>query len=515
MTDAPIVETAAGRVRGERINGMLWFRGIPYARAERFQAPISVTPWAGVRDALAYAPSCPQPMRGRPDRPPPIWVDGREIGTDEDCLALNIWTAEAADHCRRPVMVWLHTGGFGSGSGSAPLFEGDRLARRDMVVVSLNHRLGALGFLDLESFDPAFAGAANAGIADIVAALRWIRDNIAAFGGDPERVTLFGESGGALKISTLLAMPDAVPLFHRAIMQSGPRVRHLDRDRARAATEALFAQLDLPLGDIEALRALPADAIVAAAARVTKAMPSRGPGFPGIFSPVVDAALIPRDPFAQGAPAISAHIPLIIGYNRTEASYFSRMGFGPNDPAMEWDEVRRRLAPVLRDGMEPLLAAWRGAAPGLSPFETYLAIFTEFPTGHFARTIAARRAAAGSAPTYLYRFDWATDAWGSVGPSPHMIELPFVFDAVDRAPEMVGPATDDTRAIAADVSGAWRAFAGTGSPAAEGQPAWPAYDAATRRRMHIDRRWNVGPDLHPDLAAALDSALDLTPERPS
>jgi para-nitrobenzyl esterase len=507
----PVVETSLGWVSGFAENGVQTFLGIPYAAppvgARRFRPPEPAQPWAGLRQATAYGASCPQLRGGQPGRPPPIWVDSPDVRLDEDCLFLNVWTGGAGRSRKRPVMIWVHTGGFGSGSGSAPLFEGANLVRRgDVVVVSLNHRLGVLGYLQLQHLDPAYDTSANVGMLDIVAALQWVRDNIEAFGGDPHRVILFGESGGGLKISTLMGMPAAQGLFHRAILQSGARPRHLDAERSRQATAAVMAQL----GETSPARLQPVavDALLAAGATANRSLKAEGPGLPHLFTPIVDGEAIPSHPFDPVASDVSADVDLLIGYNKTEASYFSKMGFGENDPNLSLEEAARRLTPVLGAHTGEVLAAFRAEFPQMTPYQLYIAAFTESPTGAFARLVARRKAAQGAAQVFMYRFDWDRAQWGSITGAPHMIELPFVFDNVDRAATMVGDAPE-TFALAAQVSAAWCAFAEVGDPSTPAMPNWPAYCAQTPLRMHIDLDSHVGPDLAEAPRRAVDAAFGL------
>jgi para-nitrobenzyl esterase len=494
-------------------DGVQTFLGLPYAAppvgVRRFRAPDKPAVWSGVREAVRYGPSCPQNRPGAPGRPPPVWVDSPDARMDEDCLYLNIWTTPPEPPLLRPVMVWIHTGGFVSGSGSAPLFQGDRLARRgDVLVVSINHRLGVLGFLKLDHLDPAFAGTSNLGMRDIIAALEWIRDNIEAFGGDPARVTIFGESGGGLKVSTLLAMPAAKGLFHRAIVQSGPRLRHLESERSKAATAMVLDALANPVSPAAALAEATSAQLLAAEKAASAALRGRGPGFPWAFSPIVDEDSAPADPFDPGAPACSAHVPLLIGYNKSEATYFQHLGFGRNDLDMTRAEAADRLRPVAGEAAEALLSSFAALHPRQTDFDTYIEAFTEFPTGEYSRVIAERKSAQAAAPVFTYRFDWPGSIWRNTPGATHMIELPFVFDAIDRAPMLV-PETAETTALAANVSAAWCAFAHTGDPSTAQLPRWPRYNSADPKRMLIDLESKIAPDLSGPPRAIMRQALAL------
>lgn len=509
MTTAtpPVVETESGKVRGLIEGGVSVFRGIPYGRTNgpegRWRAPAPALPWPGTRDAIAFGPSAPQIRRGKPDRPTPLGGEPYSTLQSEQCLTLNVWTSALGNDVARPVMVWLHGGGFASGSASSPVYSGHGLASlADVVFVSLNHRLGALGFLYLEDADP------NPGLLDIVAALRWIRDNIGAFGGDPRRVMIFGESGGGQKVSALLAMPRARGLFGAAAIQSGSGVRMIDIATAVELRERAAKLLGLAAARAADLRRTETDALVDAVGRAARSMPARAPGFPGALMPVVDGLVLPHHPFEDHAPDCSAHVPLIVGYNKTEATYFHLLGFGPNDPAMDEKEMRRRLEPVLGALHREIIAAFRNAMPGSSPWQHYIRIMTEFPSGLFARTIAQRRAAAGGAPTFLYRFDWETRAMGEAVQSPHMIEIPFVLNNIALAERSVG-SDPETFALAGKVASAWASLARRGDPSDAGLGRWSPYRADRPRELRIDHASAERPPLSGDPDALLRSAAGL------
>ena len=298
MTDAPIATTAHGRVRGATDQGIHVFKGIPYgattAGAARFHAPAPAAGWSGIRDALAYPPMAPQSIFA-PGSLFASWTFDKAIS--EDCLALNVWTPGLRDGAKRPVMVWFHGGDFSSLSGSRNVYDGVRLCRRgDVVVVTVNHRLNAFGYMYLAEAAPQLAAAANPGMLDLVAALRWVHENIAEFGGDPGNVTIFGQSGGGGKVSTIMAMPDATGLFHRAIVQSGSYARnaHLQAMSPEEGTRharTLLAALEIPPGNTDALASLPMDTLVAAVAKV-----ARGPNR-AVWRPIADGTVLPAGPW--------------------------------------------------------------------------------------------------------------------------------------------------------------------------------------------------------------------------
>ena len=328
----PIVETTAGKIRGAVVDGIAAFRSVPYgastAGAARFMPPRPPAAWAGVRDALDYAGQAPQARLGPAPRAEMVDFSGPADASPEteDCLTLNVWTPAADSAARRPVMVWLHGGAFSYGSSNSLRLQGMRLCQRgDVVVVTVNQRLNIFGHLDLSQVGGAeYARSGNAGTLDMIAALHWVRDNIAAFGGDPGCVTIFGESGGGGKVSTLLAMPSARGLFHRAIVQSGAAVRLRTRDRAAKLTEAVLADLGLTRASLAELHAVPMRRLLAAIGPAQQAIgPSPWPlldRYP--FGPVVDGTLLPRQPFDPDATPVSADIPLIIGDCAHEASLF-------------------------------------------------------------------------------------------------------------------------------------------------------------------------------------------------
>jgi para-nitrobenzyl esterase len=471
MSEAPVVETTAGRVRGQTQDGVDAFKGIPYAAPPlgelRFRPPAPVSPWIGVRDTLDFGASCPQPS-SRPQG----W--SQEPSLSEDCLYLNVWAPSGDRAARRPVLVWLHGGGFSIGSGSWPVYDGAALARRgDAVVVTVNHRLGILGYLHLAEIGGAeFGSSGDAGMLDLVAALQWVRDNVAAFGGDPSCVTIFGESGGGAKVSTLLAMPAARGLFHRAAIQSGPGLRAKPPEQATEIAGKIVA--DLGAGsDVRALQTLSVD-------RLREAQDKMGRTGAFAFSPVLDPAVLPEHPGQALKHGTAADVPVIVGCNRDEASLFLAMNSAAQN-GVELDEAGlvKRLS-LLGDSAQPIIGAYRATRPGVSNRDLLIAIESDRMMRIPSIELAERKIAGSTTPVYMYLFRWASGPLGSA----HGFEIAFVFDNV-RPPVMKQSPSRD--ALGARMSEAWLAFARTGDPSYAGIPAWPAYDTDDRTTMIFDR----------------------------
>lgn len=505
-TEFAVVETSYGRVRGQRGDGLLTFKGIPYggsvAGPNRFRKAPRLEPWAGVRDALRPGPPSLQPGR--------TTARGEEPAPEENCLYLNIWTP-AADGKKRPVMFYSHGGGFTTGSGSAPYQDGGNLARTwDVVVVATNHRLGLMGFLYLgELGGEEYATSGNQGLLDICDGLKWVHDNIRAFGGDPGNVMIFGESGGGAKTSCLYAMPAAAPYFHKASIESGPGIRMMPRDTAAETARLVLQQLGVEKSDWRKLLELPAEKLVEVQAALAKT-PGAGPltnagGRRGIagnaraggFGPVVDGTVLPRHPFEPDAPAISRNKPLITGYNRDETIFFFQQQRNTEVFQLTETGLRERLAGEFGDKADAVFETYRKSRPEASPADLYIAITTARMFGYGTITIAERKSAQGGAPVYLYLFTHESDALvpgtqHKVG-AAHALEIPFKFYLVpphDR-PAMMRITRPESIAAARNMSQMWSTFARTGRPAADGQPAWPAYDLKQRPTMEINAQCRV------------------------
>ncbi|MEE4454025.1 carboxylesterase/lipase family protein [Novosphingobium resinovorum] len=479
-----VVTTGAGRVRGYDSAGIATFKGIPYGADTggkgRFMPPRAVAPWPGERLCMVPGGICPQHQDRRGPTPMSFLLPGTPAFEDEDCLNLNVWTPGTGDGAKRPVMVWIHGGEFSNGASLAiRATDGEALARRgDVVVVSVNHRLNALGFLDLAAVGaPAeFAGAGNVGMLDLVLALQWVRDNIAAFGGDAGNVTIFGQSGGGLKVTTLCAMPSARGLFHKAIVQSGSESRIFRREMTEPLARAFLAELGVTPAEAAKLQDLPIAQVRGAAEKVMSAWAAKAP--PGDiwhmvgWAPVLDGTVIPSDPYDAKGRALSAGVPLMVGTVRHE---FCFTMFSLAAENLTIADVRKGLEPAFRDP-DTLIAAFAKAYPQEKPVGLWAMISAASFNRWNALAQARDHADAGAAPAFLYRFDWITPMLDGSPRAYHCSELPLVFDSIDKAPEATG--TDArARTMAARASAAWIAFARTGNPSHEGIGHWQPVSA--------------------------------------
>ncbi len=509
------VDTQYGRLRGSQSDGLATFKGIPYAGdvsgKGRFKAAPPLQPWTGVRDALQLGAPALQPGPQRRNEPP----------ADENCLFLNIWTP-AADGRKRPVMFYSHGGGFTVGSGGAGYQDGASLAHTwDVVVVATNHRLGLMGFLYLgELGGEEYATSGNQGLLDICDGLKWVHQNIAAFGGDPNNVMIFGESGGGAKTSCLYAMPSAAPFFNKASIESGPGIRMMPKDAATETTIMTLKQLGLPKDDWRKLLDVPAAKLLEVQVELGK-QPGGGPltmsggrkgmggnARPGGFGPVVDGAILPHHPFDPVAPAISKDKPLIVGTNRDETNFFFMQNHNIDVFNLTYDTLKERLQKEFGANGDLVFDTYRKSRPGDSAPDLYIAISTARMMGLGAITIAERKYAQHAAPVYMYIFVHETDViipgtQHKLG-AAHATEIPYKFNNITPAknPPPGDPQRPDIMSIngasgvqaAHNMSEMWSTFARTGHPAAKGQPHWPAYTTEKRATMEIDAQCKVVDD---------------------
>jgi len=509
-TNFRVVETASGALRGAVGAGIASFRGIHYggptSGKNRFLPPRPVEAWAGVRDALVLGPQSPQMMTDLP-----VWLDSTIEG--EDCLVLNVWAPDHAGPASDlPVMVWLHGGGFAYGSAGAGMYDGSNIALNgDVVVVGVNHRLNAFGYTYLGGgVDERFAMSGNVGQLDLVAALQWVAQNIGAFGGDAQNVTIFGQSGGGGKVMTLMAMEEAKGLFHKAIVMSGAPQRFLTPEHGDKVTARLFNDLGLRKGDVDALQDVPTEQLV----RVVRAWADK-PLAPDEmtraleFGPLIDGRVLTSQAWVDGAPELSREVPLMIGSTLHET--VSYIGPVPGELSRRPSDDRdfaRLLATYSvvtksrADELVPLIRTYRQAMPSLSQDELLVRISTDIGFWSCAVQVASQKADQGGAAVFAYECAWTTPCFGGRW-APHGVDLPFVFNQQEYGAAWDGEDSDAARA-AADPDGrryrvgsqmfdAWTAFARTGNPSTETQD-WPAYDTKSRATLVFDSPANVVHD---------------------
>jgi para-nitrobenzyl esterase len=505
---ATVVQTAYGQVRGVDDGRVTAWKGVRYAAPPagelRWRAPQPPEPWSEVADATTFGPVCPQPVEPR------IPIDlGAPQG--DDCLTLNIWaSSQIAGGDRRPVMVWIHGGAYVLGSANQPLYDGRVLAAGgDVIVVTVNYRLGAFGFLDLSSFStPKRRFDSNLGLRDVLHALHWVRDNIAAFGGDPERVTLFGESAGAGIITTLLTSPAAEGLFAGAIAQSSPATSVYDATRARRLAQEFLTKLGLAPDDIDTLQDAPVDALIAASRALFNDVPLQNPGTLA-FVPIVDGDLVPDNPVKMAREGRSHPVPLIIGTNKHEAALFRFM--------------KSPLMPITPEAINAMFSQIASEQPNLVlPSDDQLG--TAYPglrgkargmgvardVGFRMPSVWLAEGHSAVAPVYLYRFDWATPMLRLLRlGGAHATELPFVWGNLVAGPKdptfrLGGMKTG--RVVSARIQARWRNFTTQGKPQGlDGEPEWLPYQESDRACLVIDRQDSVVNDVDLHIRSAWGS----------
>lgn len=486
-----IANTTYGKIAGFTQNGLYIFKGIPYAKANRFEAPTAPDSWEGVRSCRHFGPTSPQGKRSGWESDEIAfafdWDDGY---TGENCQRLNIWTPGLDDGKTRPVMVWLHGGGFAAGSGQElPGYDGANLSKNeDVVVVTLNHRLNALGFLDLSDFGDKYAKSGNAGMLDIVSALEWVRDNIVNFGGDPGNVTIFGQSGGGGKVGTLTGMPAAEGLFHKAIVQSGSMLRMMTSDNSRRIGRETAAILGLDKNNIGVIDTIPYEQLLAAGekaiAKVKAEVGAEGGAFIFGWAPTVDGDVLPEHPYGNEAPQQSRDIPMMIG---TTLHEFTASTYVPALKNLSKEQIVENLRQRYGDNTDDFLKAFEKAYPDYAAIDL---IDTDFTFRPSAVVQAGLKAGQDAAPVYMYLFSWESPVMDGRLRSTHCMEIPFVFANTDRHASMTGGG-DDARRLGDIMSKAWANFARTGNPNTEDLPEWPAFTAENGATMVFDNECKV------------------------
>ena len=494
----PVVETTNGKLRGAWTSGVATFKGVHYAAStaglNRFMPPQLVKKWAGIKDALTMAEVAPQVPGGRASAYADLIVMDRQVpGIGEDCLSINIWTPTLDSNAKKPVIFVIHGGGYYGGSGNSFGMDGDAMVRfSGCVVVSVNHRLGAMGFAHLKAFGGSdFATSGSVGMQDIVAALAWMKDNIAEFGGDPNRTLVYGQSGGGAKTSTLLAMPSGKGLFQRAGVMSGSALAVQTEEQALKTADLYMQQLGLTKGEVHKLRDLPLTTLVAAQAGMEAAMRARGEA-PVTFGPVVDGIAIPEQTWTPGAPDISKDIPMVISTALDERTY--RMGNFDMTDAELLEFVKARQP----EKAEAAIALYKEEDPEATPFVLAARIDTDLGFRKSAFTMAERKASQGSAPCWTYLWKWPAVAYGGRYGAVHGIDVGLSLHSVRGG--LTG-ASAESVLMADRIAGTWAAVAATGDPNREYTPDWPSYTSDKRATMIFDTEMKVENDPRAEIRA--------------
>lgn len=498
-----VTNTDAGKVRGYINNGIYTYKGIPYAEAKRFEAPQKPKAWSNVRSSMTYGPVAPliDPTTSVMDEAE--FVFNHSWGfTNENCMRINVWSPNINDGKKRPVMFWIHGGGFTAGSSQElPSYDGEALAKKgDVVVVSINHRLNILGYLDLSAYGEKYKKSANLSVLDMKIALEWVKTNIANFGGDPSNVTIFGQSGGGAKVNTLMAMPSAKGLFHKAINQSGAfRTAMLDKTTTQAIGAEVMKELGLTADKVDEIQNIPFQTLSNAGKKALKTiadkMKEEGKpviGFGLSWGPSMDGEVLPYQLFSNEAFELSKDIPLMIGTTVNEFMPFR--GSMPNSTTDE--KAMETIKKMYGDKTDAYIAAVKKAYPN-TKLSGMLDYDVTFRPGAVVQA-NQKSALAGGASVYMYMFDWQSPVLDGKFKAVHCMELPFVFNNIARCHEMTG-GTKEAYALADKMSQSWINFAKTGNPNHKGIPTWATYNATNTATMHFDNTCVVKPQMDKEL----------------
>lgn len=504
--DVAVTQTNSGKVRGYITNGIVTYKGIPYAKANRFEKAVKPDAWEGVRSSTMYGPVAPLETPTTAVQDESEFVFDHDWGfPNEDCLNLNVWTPGINDGKKRPVMFWIHGGGFTTGSShELPSYDGENLSKKgDVVVVSINHRLNVLGFLDLSAFGEKYANSANNSISDLALSLEWVRDNIANFGGDPNNVTIFGQSGGGAKVNTLMAMPRAKGLFHKAINQSGSfRTAMLEKEDTQDIAKETISILGLDATTIDSIQSIPFEDLVAASRKalkiVAEKMKALGKpviGFGLNWGPSKDGVDLPYQLGSNEALEMSKDIPLLVGTAKNEFAPFMNMRFvGATD-----DAIMTHIKKQYKEKADDYIKAVKKAYPEDTAAKDLLDVDTMFRPGAVAEA-NAKSALQDGASVYMYLFTWQSPVFDGKYKALHCMELPFMFDNIALANHMTGGG-QEAHALAAKMSQSWINFAKTGNPNHAGIAEWPAYNSSNTATMHFDTNCEVKPQMDKELFA--------------
>jgi para-nitrobenzyl esterase len=499
-----VTNTDAGKVRGYINNGIFTYKGIPYAEAKRFEMPQKPKPWSAVRSSTTYGPVAPliDPTTFVQDESEFVF-DHSWGYTSEDCMRINVWTPGINDGKKRPVMFWIHGGGFAAGSSQElPSYDGENLAKKgDVVVVSINHRLNILGFLDLSAYGEKYKNSANLSIIDMKTALEWVKTNIANFGGDPDNVTIFGQSGGGAKVNTLMAMPSAKGLFHKAINQSGAfRGAMLEKSTTQAIAAEVLKELNISPDKIDDIQSVPFPVLSAAGKKALKTVADKLKaegkpvvGFGLSWGPSVDGNILPYQLLSKEALELSKNIPLLIGTVKNE--FMASLFGGMVNPSIE--QVNDYIKKTYNDKADAYVKAVKKAYPTDTKPSDLIDVDTRFRPGAVFQA-NEKSALSGGAPVYMYLFDWQSPVFDGKYKAVHCMEIAFCFDNIQRTKNMTG-GTKEAQILADKVSQAWINFARLGNPNHKGLPNWPAYNSTNTATMHFDNTCVVKPQMDKEL----------------